>query len=139
MLSMIQGCVMTLTQGHISNVKVTVQTYQNPCPDHNSSLPCWIWIIFHTIVFHDLDPRSYLQEKSQGHSAHIPQICVWDHNSSLPCWIWIIFHTIVFHDQRMCHDLDPRSHISKTKVEVTAHIPQIRVRAITPHCHVGSG
>ena len=32
------------------------------------------WIIFHTIVVHNLDPRSYLQ--GQGHSAHIPQIPV---------------------------------------------------------------
>ena len=45
---------------------------------YNSSLPSWIWIIFHTIlvhesrVCHDLDPRSYLQ--GQGHSAHIPKI-----------------------------------------------------------------
>ena len=48
----------------------------NLCPGHNSSLPSWIWIIFHTIVVHDpgvchdLDPRSYLQ----GHSAHILEI-----------------------------------------------------------------
>ena len=50
---------------------------ENPCPGLNSSLPCWIWIIFHTVVVHDprvcydLEPRSYLQ--GQGHSAHIPQ------------------------------------------------------------------
>ena len=54
---------------------------QNPCPGHNSSLPCWIWIIFHTIVVHDprmchdLDSRSYLQ--GQGHSALIHKIHVW--------------------------------------------------------------
>ena len=53
---------------------------KNPCPGHSSSLPCWIWIIFHTIVVHDsrvchdLEPRSYL--KGQGHSTHIPKICV---------------------------------------------------------------
>ena len=39
---------------------------QNRCFGHNSSLPCWIWIIFHTIVvhdprvYHDRDPKSYL-------------------------------------------------------------------------------
>ena len=54
--------------------------YQNSCLDHNSSLSCWIWSIFHTIVihdprvYHDFDQRSYLQD--QGHSAHIPKI-VW--------------------------------------------------------------
>ena len=78
---------------------------QNPCPGNNSSLPCWIWIIFHTIVVHDprvchdLDPRSYLQ--GQGQSAHIAKYLCPGHNSSLPCWIWIIFHTIVVHDSRM--------------------------------------
>ena len=62
-------------QGHSAHIP------KNPCPGYISSLPCWIWIIFHTIVVHDprvchdLDPRSYLQ--SQGHSAHIPKICIW--------------------------------------------------------------
>ena len=36
---------MTLTQGHMSKVKVTHS--QNPCTCHNSSLPSWTWIIFH--------------------------------------------------------------------------------------------
>ena len=79
-LSMIQGCFMALTQAHIFNVKSQCTHIQNPCPDLNSSLPCWIWIISYTIVLHDLrvchdlDRRSYLQ--GQGHSAHIPKICV---------------------------------------------------------------
>ena len=69
---------------------------QNPCPGHNSSLPCWIWIIIHTIVFrnprmyHDLDPRSYLQ--GQGHSAHITKIYVIS-ITVLSCWILMIFYT----------------------------------------------
>ena len=64
---------MTLTQGHISRVKVIVNTYPNPCPVNSFSLPCWIWIIFYTIVVHDprachdLDPRSYLQIKVTVH------------------------------------------------------------------------
>ena len=47
---------------------------QNQCPGHNSSLPCWIWIIFHTIVVHDpwvchnLDPRSYSKGKVPVHT-----------------------------------------------------------------------
>ena len=52
LLSMIQGWVMTSTKGHIAKFKVTVHTYQNPCPGHNSSQPYWIWIIFHTTVIH---------------------------------------------------------------------------------------
>ena len=52
---------------------------QNLYPGHNSSpsLPCWIWIIFHTSfvhysrVCHDIDPRSYLQ--GQSHRAHRSQ------------------------------------------------------------------
>ena len=110
---MTQGCVMTLTQDHISKVKVTVHTYQKSVPGNNSSLQCWIWI-FHTIVVddprvcHDLDPRSYLQ--GQGHSAHISKNVCPGHSSSLQCWIWI-FHTIVVDDPRVCHDLDPRSYL----------------------------
>ena len=72
---------------------------QNPCPGHNSSLPSWIWIIFHTIVAHDsmvcqdFDPRSYLQ--CQGQNAHNTEKLCTGHNSSLPCLILIINHTIV--------------------------------------------
>ena len=48
----------------------------NPCPGHNSSLPSWIWIIFHTLIVYDpridLDTRSYLQ--GQSYSTHIPKI-----------------------------------------------------------------
>ena len=76
---MTQRCVMTLTQGFISKVKVTVHTY--PKSGHNSSLSSVTLIIFYTIVFHDprmchdFDPRSYL--RSQGHSAHIPKTVSW--------------------------------------------------------------
>ena len=59
------------------------------------------------------------------------------HNFVLPCPIWIIFHTIVVHDPRMCHDLDPRSYLQGRGH--SAHILEIGVRAITPHCVVGSG
>ena len=57
------------------------KTALNLSADHNSSLPSWIWIIFHTIVVHDpgvchdFDSRSYLQ--GQGHSTHIPKIRAW--------------------------------------------------------------
>ena len=67
---------------------------KNPCPGHNSPLPCWIWIIFHTIVVHDpkvchdLDSRSYIQ----GHAY--PKLCL-GLNSSLPSWILIIYHANV--------------------------------------------
>ena len=49
----------------------------NPCPVHNSSLPCWVKIIFHTLIVyeprmcHDLYPRSYL--RVHGQSTHIPK------------------------------------------------------------------
>ena len=59
------------------------------------------------------------------------------HNSSLLSWIWIIFHTIVVNDPRMCHDFYPRSYIQGQGF--SAHILEIRVRAITPHCLVGFG
>ena len=75
---MTKGCVMTLTKVISHKSKSQYTDTQNPCPGHNSSLPCWI-LIFHTVVvhdprgYHDLDPRSYRQ--GQGHSAHIPKIC----------------------------------------------------------------
>ena len=67
--------------------------------------------------------------------------CIYTENpcpsSSLPCWIWIIFHTLIVHDPSLCHDLDLRSYI-KCQGH-SEHIPNIHVRATTPHCHVGSG
>ena len=85
-----------------------------------TSFPCHIWISFHIIVIHDprvchaLDPRSYLI--SQGHSVHLPKICVSPHCLVL---IWITFHTIDVHDARVCMTLT-QGHISKVKV--TVHI-----------------
>ena len=60
-----------------------------------------------------------------------------DHYFLPPCRIWIIFHTIIVHDPRMCHDLDTRSYLQGQGH--SAHIPKIRVWAITPHCYGGSG
>ena len=62
---MTQGCVMTLTQGHISKVMVTVHTYPKTCPGHKFSLPSWILIIYHVIIswlwLRDILPRSRSQ------------------------------------------------------------------------------
>ena len=49
----------------------------------------------------------------------------------------MIFHTIVVHDQRMCHDYDQRSYHQGQGH--CAHIPEIGVRVITLHFHIGSG
>ena len=46
----------------------------------------------------------------------------------------MILHTLV-HDPRMCHDRDPRSYLQGQGH--SAHIAQIRVRAITPYYHYG--
>ena len=59
------------------------------------------------------------------------------HNFSPTCPTWITFHTIVVHNLRVCHDLDPRSYLQGQGHSVL--IPKIRVRAITPHCQIGSG
>ena len=137
---MTQGCVMTLTKVISPMSRLQCKHTGNPCPGHNSSLPNWIWIIFHTIVVHAprvchvLDPMSYLQ--GQSHSTHTGNPCP-GHNSSLPSWIWIIFHTIVAHDPRVCHDLYPMSYLQGQGH--FAHILEMRVRAITPHCQVKSG
>ena len=77
---------------------------QNSRPGHNSSLPSWIWIIFHTIVVHDprvchdLEPRSYL--KGQGHSAHIPKICAWAITPHCQVGSWYYFTQLLFITQR---------------------------------------
>ena len=56
---------MTLNQGHISEVMVTVQTYPKLCPGHNLSLLSWILIIYRAIVswpsLRDISPRSRYQ------------------------------------------------------------------------------
>ena len=40
------------------------------------------------------------------------------------------------HDPRVCHKLDPMSYLQGQGH--SAHMPKICVRAITPHCQVGS-
>ena len=151
---MTQGCVMTLTQGHISNnsayiLKIRVLPakfdldnisrtycrpwqkvlslmsrlqcmYPNPCPGHNPWLPSRILIIFHKSVDMTKDVSWPWPKVISPRSR--PQ-CSYDPVSS--GWV--------------CHDLvsDPRSYLYH--VNVTVHVPKIRVRAITPHCHVGSG
>ena len=141
-----QWCVMTLTQGYISKVKVTVQMYRNPCPGHNSSLASWIWIISRTLIDHypivfkgvSWPWPKVISPMSRSQYTHTQNLCP-GHNSSLPCLIWIIFHTIVVHDQIVhvvCHDFDPRWHFQGQGH--SAHIPKNHVWAITPHCHQGS-
>ena len=67
-------------QGQVHCAHIQKNVPQNRCPGHNSSLPCWIWILFHTIVVkdprvcHDIGPKSYLE--GQGHSTHIVLIFV---------------------------------------------------------------
>ena len=103
-------CFMTMTQGHICKVKVTVHNTPNQNPGHYSSLPCWIWIIFHTIVVH-VRPK-VISLRSRSHLAYgTYQKWGLDLNSLLPCWIWIIFYTIVFPDPRVWLDLDPKSYL----------------------------
>ena len=90
LLSMTQGCVMTSTQGHISNVKATHT--QNLCPGHNSPLPYCILIIYHTIM-------------TQGHIAKV-KVTVYTHGKNLfpdhylswANWHGMILHTLIVHD-----------------------------------------
>ena len=48
-----------------------------------------------------------------------------------------MFYTLIIHDTWLCHDLDPRSYLQGQGQ--IAHIPKLRVKVITRHCHVGSG
>ena len=50
-----------------------------------------------------------------------------------------LYFTIVVHDPRVCHDLDPRSHLQGQDHSMHAHVLKICVRAITPLCQIGSG
>ena len=79
LLSMTQGCYMTLTQGHIFKFKVTVHMKEILCVC-NFSPVSRIWMILHTIVVqnpivcHDLDPGLCL--KVPDHGVHVVQIPV---------------------------------------------------------------
>ena len=71
---------MTVTQGHISKIKVTLHTYPKMVSGPQLLTAMFDLDKIYTIVFpdprvrHDLDHRSYL--KGQGHSTLIANICV---------------------------------------------------------------
>ena len=138
---MTQACGMTLNQGHIFKVKVTVHTYpksvsgrylltamqyldnisQNYCPwpkDESWPQPKVISLI------------------SRSHCTHTQNPCP-GHNVSLPYWIWIIFHTTVVHGPRVCHDLELRSFLQGQSH--SSHLNKILVKSIKSYCYVGSG
>ena len=96
---------------------------RNLCLGHNSSLPCWIWIIFHTIVAHyprvchDFDPMSYLQ--GQGQSVHIPKICVGAITYMYHCHVGSGYYfTQLLSMTQQCGMTLTNGHISKVKVIV---------------------
>ena len=49
------SCIMTLTQGLIAKVKVTVYTWKNLFLDHFLSWVTWMGMILYTIVDHDTE------------------------------------------------------------------------------------
>ena len=61
----VQGCVMNLTQGHIAKAKVTVHTFQIPCPDNN------LLVLFHLIVVND---QGCAMTLTQGHISKVTVI-----------------------------------------------------------------
>ena len=81
------------TQGNISKVKV--HTYPKPCPGHNSSLPCWILIIYHTIV--SWPWLRFISPRSRSQFTH-GKTLFQDHYLSWVTWMGMILHTIVVHD-----------------------------------------
>ena len=90
---MTQGCVMDLTQGHISEVKVTVHAYLKPCLGHKSSLPRWILIMYHTIVswprLRVILPRSRPRFTHGIFSIPLPFLCNLDVDDTLHnCCPW---------------------------------------------------
>ena len=84
---------MTLFQGHISKVKVTVNVAKISCPDWNFSLAYWIGIIIHTIIVYG--PRvchgTVSISHGQSHGAHISKCCVRDNFSWVSCITQFVF------------------------------------------------
>ena len=133
-----QGCVISMTQGHTSKVKVTVHTYPESVfgpylftamldldnISHNCCLwpkgVSWLW------------PK-VISLRSRLHCIHTLKWCL-GLNSSLPCSILIIFYTIVFPDPRVRHDLARMLYL-KGQGHSTL-IANICFRSITDYCHV---
>ena len=90
----------------------------NPCPGNKSLLPCWIWILFQTIILYN--PSVLTSNKGlipKGVSWPVSHNCYsWPKGAS---WPWSEF---IYQGQGQI-----------------AHIPKVCVRAIIPRCHVGSG
>ena len=109
MLLLTKGCDMTLTQGHIFKVKVTVclhvkifpwsQCFTALMDLDNISEECFSW------------PKSLswlwpkvISLRSRPQCTKMLKHCP-SHNILLHGWIWIIFLRNVTHDQSVCHDL----------------------------------
>ena len=127
------------TMGYIGitlSVYLSVSLFTS-CPGQNFLLLCPIWK-FHTIVVYDqrvcydLDQRSYLQ--GQGYSVLIPKIRV---RATTHCHVGSGEYNC-FPSPKACHDLDPRSYMYLQN-NVSAQIPKIRVRGLTPYWQSGSG
>ena len=143
---MTQVCVVTLKLAWMKVISPKSRSLcthsHNPCLSHNSSLWCWILIIFHTIIVHgprvchDLGSVTSPRSRSEYTLTHNLCLCG---NSLSPCWIWIKWYTINDHDPRMwrmCHGLESRSYLQGQGP--SAYIPKIHVQAISPYCHIGS-
>ena len=96
---MTEGCLMTLTQGLISYVKITMHTYQKSLSGpllltakidrDNISYNCCPWP---KGVSWPWPKVTSLRSRSQW--TQTKNSCM-GHNSSLPSWIYIIYHTII--------------------------------------------
>ena len=104
LLSITQGCAVTLTLVYTSEVKVADTSTGNPnlFQDHNISLVARIGIMPRTVVVHDprvcydCNPRS-LSLRSSSQCIHRQNSCP-GHNFSLVIRILMILHSIVYHN-----------------------------------------
>ena len=140
---MTKGCVITLTQVHIS-VTLTlaiclwvdsIEWYiikiqhgsHNLWPRHGFGYVCtvtmtseiWPWVKVMTHPW--FMDNKFISPRSRSQCTYTGNLCP-GHNSSLPSWIWIIFHTLIVYDRRVCHNIDPRSYLWGQGH--SAHIPK---------------
>ena len=110
LLSLIQWCFMALQKVVSQRSKCTL--IQNMCPDHNSLLCSWIWIIYNTSFVHNQMILS--QSRISKATVQTYPKSVSGQDSKFRWWNCTIFHTI-----QGCVMTLTQGRIAKVKV--TAH------------------
>ena len=105
----------TLTEGHVSKLKVTLHTWSKSV--RAITFDCHVWSeLYYTQLLPTTKGRfmtlwywpKVISSRLRSKCTHGQKLCP-GLNSLLRCLIWLIFQAIVVHDPWVCHDLDPRS------------------------------